>query len=53
MAVYVLGLCLAGPALALVAIATLQSGDLPVALAAVVLLAAVWKATAAAWRRLP
>ena len=52
-AVYLIGLCLAGPALALVAVATLQRGDLPVAVAAAALLAAVWKVTAAAWRRLP
>jgi hypothetical protein len=53
LAMYLFGFCLAGPMLAIAAVAYAQQADFAVALGAVVALAVVWKATAASWRRLP
>jgi hypothetical protein len=53
LAMYLFGFCLAGPMLAITAVAYAQQADFAVALGAVAALAVVWKATAASWRRLP
>jgi hypothetical protein len=53
LAMYLFGFCLAGPMLAITAVAYAQQADFAVALGALVTLAVVWKATAASWRRLP
>jgi heme/copper-type cytochrome/quinol oxidase subunit 4 len=53
LAVYVVGFFIAVPILGLIAVATAQQGDFPIAIGALVALAVVWKATGAAWRRLP
>ena len=53
LATYLFGFFLACPMLAITAIAYAQQADFAVALGALVALAVVWKATAAAWRRLP
>jgi hypothetical protein len=53
LAVYVVGFFIAGPILVLIAVATAQQGEFPIALGALLGLAVVWKATGAAWRRLP
>jgi hypothetical protein len=53
LAMYLFGFFLAGPMLAITAIAYAQQGNFPVAVGALVALAVVWKLTAAAWRRLP
>jgi hypothetical protein len=53
LAVYVLGFFLAAPILGLIAVASAQQADFPITLGALVALAVVWKATSAAWRRLP
>jgi hypothetical protein len=53
LATYLFGFCLAGPMLAITAIAYAQQADFAVALGALAALAVVWKATAVSWRRLP
>ena len=53
LAMYLFGFCLAGPMLAITAVAYAQQADFAVALAALAALAVVWKTTAVAWRRLP
>jgi hypothetical protein len=53
LAMYLFGFCLAGPMLAITAVAYAQQADFAVALGAVAALAVVSKATAASWRRLP
>jgi hypothetical protein len=53
LAIYLFGFCLAGPMLAVTAVAYAQQADFAVALGALVALAVVWKGTAASWRRLP